>query len=468
VLAVAWHHDDAPGAKGTPESRIHDVTAIVGLFGDFAREGEAAARRVLRSMHARGSEHVEVWSDAGVTLGAVSDRWEIGDGAIAARVAWNEDAAVATDATLYYLRDLRAALERAGVPLSDASDASPARLILAAYRAWGRECLAYLEGDFALVLWDRRARTVLAARDHTGGRPLFFTRRPTGLALASRLDGLTSLPGFDAALNLLAIADDALFLRVQNPEGTAYRNAQRLPAGHRLDWAFATPSPPVVTRWWEVPVFLRGDGPPFEEAVGQLRRLIIDAVAEQGTHPGRSSIWLSGGYDSSALFAASQIAGAQRGAMVAHPVSMSHPPGDPGREDEFIEATTSFWRVTPTWVAVGDVPPLVDPIEGARLRDEPMYHTYEQSNRTLARATRAAGYRVALVGNGGDQFFSAGVARLADHFLRGNVITLAREWREAGGGNDWRLFVRHVVLPNLPAPAVTVIERQSTISLRVL
>jgi len=168
---------------------------------------------------------------------------------------------------------------------------------------------------------------------------------------------------------------------------------------------------------------------------------------------------LSGGYDSSTLFAAAQLAAKERRAQPAYPVSISYPPGDPGREDEFIEESTRFWNLEPTWLDVDLVPSLTAPVDLARLRDEPMYHTYETANRALARTTRSAGFRAALVGNGGDQFFSAGVARLADHFRTGRFITLARDWREAGGGRDWRLFARTVVLPNLPSYALAVANR---------
>jgi asparagine synthetase B (glutamine-hydrolysing) len=428
------------------------MTAIVGLFDIAAQDTAALARAALAAMHPRGKERVELWHEGGSALGAVFDAWEVaGDRPEAARLASDERAVVATDATLYYLSDLTAGLRAAGYPNPVHS---PAALILAAYRAWGDKFLDFLEGDFALILWDRVERRVIAARDHTGVRTLFYTTQPSGLAVASRLDGLTTLPGFDRELNLVSVADDALFMRVQNPLATAYANATRIPAGHRLDWRPS--STPSVARWWEVPVFLRGDGPPFAEATEELRRLIVAAVAERTAHPGGTAIWLSGGYDSSTLFAASQIGARERAGQPAYPVSISYPPGDMGREDELIEESARFWHLTPTWLRADEVPPLTAPVELARLRDEPMYHTYETANRALARTTRSAGFRAALVGNGGDQFFSAGVIRLADHFRTGRFITLASEWREAGGGNDWRLFFRTVLMPNLPAYAIAV------------
>jgi asparagine synthase (glutamine-hydrolysing) len=432
------------------------MTAIIGLAGSDDPDPQSLVRAALGRMAARGSEIPEVWSTNAATLGVVSDAWEVGaERPDNARLAVEEGVAVVADASLYYITELRDALHRKSG--AEVASTSPAALILAAYRVWGeREFLHHIEGDFAFILWDSRTRRLIAARDHAGARPLFYAQRGAGLAVASRLDGLTRLPGVDTTLDMLSIADDALFMRVNNPQATAYSAIKRLPAGHRLDWQSDGGKAPTTQRWWEVPIFLRGDGPPFEEALEELRRLIVAAVAERAVHPGRSAIWLSGGYDSSALFAASHIAAKERRIEPLTPVSMSHPEGDAGREDELIEQSTGFWQVAPIWVNVDSVPPMANMVAAARARDEALYHTYEQSNRTLAAATRSAGFRVAVVGNGGDQFFSAGVSRLADHFKSGRFTTLAREWREAGGGNDWRLFFRTAVIPNLPSRALVV------------
>lgn len=435
---------------------IPAMTAIFGIFGTARPDASEAVRRSLRAMQAAGSEIVELWQDPGddAALGAVSDAWQV-DGASdeRARLAFNESAVVVTDASLYYAADLERALRDAGAPL-DRTSRSPAAKILAAYRTWGRAALERLEGDFAMLVWDRRERRVVAARDHSGVRGLFYASYAGGFAVASRLDGIVALPGFDATLDVMSISDDALFLRVQEPERTAYSSIKRLPAGHLLEWRKG--DTPKVGRWWEVPYFARGDGPPFSEALEELRRLIIAAVTERTKHPAGSVVWLSGGYDSPTLYAASHAGSEITGQKPARPVSIRYPRDDPGYEDDFIEATTSFWHEKPTWVDVAEIPSIENPLARARLRDEPIYHTYELWNASLARATRELGTRVALIGSGGDQFFSSTTVRLADHFRAGRFITLAREWREAGGGNDWRLFAREVVAPNLPHRVRTV------------
>src|SRR5690606_40022606 len=105
--------------------------------------------------------------------------------------------------SLYYRRDLVRALEAAGVhPRSD----TPSHLILAAYRAWGEECVDRLEGDYAFVIWDRARRRAFAARDFGAKRPLHYAELGTELVIASSIGGVVAHPRCPATLNLPLLA----------------------------------------------------------------------------------------------------------------------------------------------------------------------------------------------------------------------------------------------------------------------
>ncbi|MCG8609852.1 MAG: hypothetical protein MI864_04880, partial [Pseudomonadales bacterium] len=49
--------------------------------------------------------------------------------------------------------------------------------ILKAYEKWGEACPNYLLGDFTFVIWDAKAQSLFAARDHFGVRPLFYVHK---------------------------------------------------------------------------------------------------------------------------------------------------------------------------------------------------------------------------------------------------------------------------------------------------
>jgi asparagine synthase (glutamine-hydrolysing) len=423
------------------------MSAVLGIFA--ADTAPADARRMLDRMQARGADarHQERLGPA--LLATARHHWELGSG-FSGPVGVVRDGAlaVAADATLYYVDDLRRALAARGV---EPTGPTPAHLVLAAYRAWGDACPAHLEGDFAFVLWDGDARRVLCARDFGGKRPLFHARMGDALVVASTLAAVRAHPDCPDALNLAALAEDALGL-TGSPDETVYGAVSRLGAGCSLAWSPG--EQPRVTRHWEPPAFadhaLRGAAD-FDDAAMELRDTLSRAVDERRSTLGATGVWLSGGWDSPAVFAAGRHALRNTiGGAELRPVSISYPPGDPGREDELIGAVVDHWKTATRWLPIARVPGF-DPTGTAR-RDEPMPHPFEMVNRALSRETRLLGARVALDGNGGDQLFQVSAVAMADLVRRGRWTAALREWRAEGGGGK-RAFLRAAIRPHLARDA---------------
>lgn len=405
--------------------------------------GDAAARRVLRGIQARGRDRCDSWSGDSGFIAVCRAGWELGaDHAGEVLVLEQEPLVVAADASLYHQDDLRRALRQAGVRNPGGS---PSHLIAAAYRAWSQEGLAALEGDFAFVLWDRREGRLLAARDIAGSRPLYYGLVGEQLIVASSLTAIAEHPAFSRELNRTVLAEALISASSTVVHETPFGGISRLPAGHRLEWRPRGPA--RVERFWEPPFFDQEDRGDAADAADQLRALLRCATRERMAHAGPTSVWMSGGYDSPAIFAVAQQAG--RGLAV--PVSMSYPENDPGREDELIKAIAAALSTEVRWVSIDDVPGWGDPAAWARGRDEPNAHPYEPWNRELARGTRSAGSRIALTGNGGDQFFSVSPVFLADLFRSGRWLTLLREGRAIGlRARHLREWFHWSVQPALP------------------
>src|SRR5262245_53273458 len=142
------------------------MSAILGCFGGGAVLTPHQVSQMLAQMHARGTERRQVWREEDVVLAVSRYEWELGDdfsGGVLISEA--DDLIVAADASVYYRADLKKALEARGVtPRSDA----PAHLIAAAYTVWYERCVDHIEGDFAFIVWDRKRRRAVLARDFGG------------------------------------------------------------------------------------------------------------------------------------------------------------------------------------------------------------------------------------------------------------------------------------------------------------
>src|SRR5581483_2774076 len=84
---------------------------------------------------------------------------------------------------------------------------SDANLILQAYEAWGLAMPARLLGDFAFVIWDPRQQRLIAARDTSGQRTLFYHLNQHRFAAASEIHQLLQDPTVPIAPNHERIRD---------------------------------------------------------------------------------------------------------------------------------------------------------------------------------------------------------------------------------------------------------------------
>lgn len=384
----------------------------------------------------------------GAFLGVAASAFGAAQGRAASALADDGECVVVADATLYYRQDLIAKLRAAG---SRPNGSSACDLILAAYHAWGSRCAAELEGDFAFALWDRGRRTLFAARDFAGRRPLFVGEIQDGLVVASSIESIIQHPGFKPELDLAAVGADAAGLIFSSDDRTSYRGITQLGSAQMLVW---TPDrAPRRSRYWS-PAHSGSAATSFDDGAAELRELLVASTRERLAEHGPTTVWMSGGRDSTSVFAAGQLA-IRRGATDAQllPISRSHPVGDSGREDEAIAATAAMWEETPRWVCSNEVPMFGGP-EASSVRSQAFAQPFEGLTRALARASAATGSGVALDGYGGDFLFQVSPAYLADLFKRGRVAKLWRDWR-ALGRSDWRALFRWAVQPTLPTALLT-------------
>lgn len=420
------------------------MTALAAWCGAPPSNSVETVTHLLTALTLRGDRPTLSQPLTGCVLGAALFEWQsewAGTG-----VGRCGPVTVAADATLYYVDDLVTALRHEGVA---AESHYPADLIAAAIRAWGDRAVEHLEGDYAFVALQSEERTLIAARDWGGLRSLYFAATPDAIAFASEASPLASLPGVDDSLNLPWLAEAAA-ARYESPTESAYLGVQLVTAGSlvrvTLDGANVDRRIERV-RTFDPPRFLGDQHPvvPFEQAKGELRALMEAAVRERIPARGDVSVGLSGGRDSTAVYA---LARRQQGARVKS-MSVTYPEGDPGREDDVILDVLRMCGGEPHWISATELPILGTVDESAASRHEPFAHVYAEFQEALARAARTLGTHVMLNGSGGDQLFSGEPTYLADLLREGKLRTLRSEWRMLEGGRDWKALFKFAIWPNL-------------------
>jgi asparagine synthetase B (glutamine-hydrolysing) len=204
-----------------------------------------------------------------------------------------------------------------------------------------------------------------------------------------------------------------------------------------------------VRRHWDPPTIV--DRPAsFDEGAEELRALLTASVDQRLGENGTTALWLSGGWDSSAILACATRVLRERPAnrkLVV--VSMSYPVGNRGREDEAIRSVADRIGVDVTWVQSDDVPLLPpDPVAEAGERDLPFAHAFEMWSRAMVARSRELGARTVLTGTGGDELFAGTNLYLSDLLRNGAWLELAMEWYRIRGRtlNGFRERVVHPAL----------------------
>jgi asparagine synthase (glutamine-hydrolysing) len=168
-----------------------------GIAGIIRFDGRPVEQGLITKMTAampyRGPDGINHWVRASVALGQYMLR-TTPESLEETQPLTNEDESLVLvmDGWLSNWKELRAELLAKGVRLRNRADAE---LVLRAYEVWGAKCLAHIDGDFALVIWDARSREAFCARDRMGNKPFAYHWDGKMLMFASELHAILAMPG---------------------------------------------------------------------------------------------------------------------------------------------------------------------------------------------------------------------------------------------------------------------------------
>jgi asparagine synthase (glutamine-hydrolysing) len=251
--------------------------------------------RMVRQLHHRGPDEEGSITMSGVGLGM--RRLSIVDVAGGQQPFSNETASIqlVANGEIYNFPGLRAELERHGHVFRSRSDIE---VLVHAYEQWGERFLTRLRGMFALALWDARTRTLLAARDRAGEKPLYWTLTPRGLLLASEVKALLVRPEVTRELDPEAVDQFLTYEYVLAPR-TILKGVHKLPPGHYLIYRNGEVS---IHRYWDASAVRLCEWTD-DEAAAALGEALGRATAGQLMADVPLGAFLSGGIDSSTIVA---------------------------------------------------------------------------------------------------------------------------------------------------------------------
>ncbi len=197
---------------------------------------------------------------------------------------------------VYNYLELRAELENKGFSFNTHSDTE---VILAAYQAWGADCLNRFNGMWALAIWDVKERELFAARDRYGIKPFNYFFDGNTFRFGSEIKQLLGTL-IDRSLNETMIYRSMkLNSFLMYGDETYFKQIKTLRPAHYLRIKNGTLK---LTRYYDLDSrTFETFSKPFPQAVEAYSDLFKDAVRLRMRSDVEVGSCLSGGLDSSAI-----------------------------------------------------------------------------------------------------------------------------------------------------------------------
>lgn len=273
------------------------MCGIVAIVSSDAPVSPDSLRTATHALFHRGPDGQRQWISEDGRAGLGHARLSIIDLSTGDQPIANEDGRIraVVNGELYDFERIRGQLESRGHRFRTRSDSE---ILLHLYEDHGDGCLHHLRGEFAFALWDENTRTLFAARDRFGIKPLFYAVHRGTLILASEVKALFAA-GVPARWDTESFFD-ANSLIVPRQDRTLFEGVRQVPPGHFLR---AREGRVEIVRYWDFDyprsgeIAARSDGEcaeAFHAALDEAVRLRLRADVPVGCY-------LSGGIDSCAV-----------------------------------------------------------------------------------------------------------------------------------------------------------------------
>lgn len=302
--------------------------------------------------------------------------------------------AIVFNGEIYNFRELKKELED-GYAFRTKSDTE---VILAGYRAWGKDVVRKLNGMFAFALWDAEKEELFCARDHAGIKPFYYYWDGTRFIFASEIKAILE-HDVPRTLDRSAFNHYLRVLSVPEPM-TMFKNIYKLPPQSTLSLEGKN----ISVASYDIGI--EAEAPrSYKEAKTALREKVLRAVRRQLVSDVPVGVYLSGGIDSSTvLYAMTQARTGIETFSVGFDLDSGNVGGKFNSDFDLAQKTADFFGTKhhALRVSVKDIRDSFERAVGAC--DDPV------SNPTSVAMMRLASFAkqnvsVVLTGSGGDELF---------------------------------------------------------------
>ncbi|MBN8550301.1 MAG: asparagine synthase (glutamine-hydrolyzing) [Deltaproteobacteria bacterium] len=298
------------------------MCGILGYGGRMPPDSEGVLRSMVAALRHRGPDDAGIWIDSAASVAFGHTRLSILDLSEHGHqpmFSGSSRYVIVFNGEVYNSREILTELQ--SVSAIELRGHSDTEVMLAAIERWGLlSAVQRFRGMFAFALWDRNTRTLSLVRDRLGVKPLYYGWHQGTFFFSSELKAICAHPQFHGTIDRDAVAMLMRFGYIPAPY-SIYSGIYKLPCASILTLKseslhvppsqfspFANDRGQAPCAYWSLrDVVEFGSRNPFlgsqEDAVGELDRLLREAISLRMIADVPFGAFLSGGIDSSLVVA---------------------------------------------------------------------------------------------------------------------------------------------------------------------
>lgn len=210
------------------------------------------------------------------------------------------DLCIVFNGEIYNYKEIKQDLQKLGHEFVSDSDTE---VILHAHSEWGIACVEKFIGMFAYAILNKRNREVVLVRDRAGVKPLYYYWNNNLFLFSSELKAFHEHPDFVKEIDHNSFE---LYLKLGNVPSPhcIFKNCYKLNPGHTLHIDLENKTT-KQNKYWDVNHYynLEKIDISYSEAMKEVEKLMISAFQYRMVSDVPVGVFLSGGYDSTAVTA---------------------------------------------------------------------------------------------------------------------------------------------------------------------
>ena len=218
----------------------------------------------------------------------------------ASQPMWHKQYCIVFNGEMYNYAEVKVVLQQMGHHFITQSDTE---VLLHAWDQWGPQMIHHFIGMYAFVIYDTEKNELICFRDRAGVKPFYYYWQDGLFLFASELKSFHQHPAFKKEINLQALQQFLQYGYILAPL-SIFKHTHKLLPGHYLQFNISQ-SVFAITKYWDV--YDAYNKPKLNiseaEAKETAEKLLISACRYRMVSDVPVGVFLSGGYDSTAVTA---------------------------------------------------------------------------------------------------------------------------------------------------------------------